>query len=129
MVSFAEIQSSNSRMATTLPSDLVAVFVGATSGIGEYTLKQFARYVRRPRVYFVGRSQDAGDRITAECNKINPEGKYSFIKADISLIRIVDDVCRDIKSKEQAVNLLFLSQGTFVAHTSTSIAQEEVPNR
>lgn len=43
-----------------------------------------------------------------------------FIKADCSLIRVVDDICRDIKSKEKAVNILFLTMGTFVAHTGTS---------
>jgi NADP-dependent 3-hydroxy acid dehydrogenase YdfG len=61
MVSLSDIQSSNSRIASTLPRGLVAVFVGATSGIGETTLKQFAKHAHQPRVYFIGRSQEAGD--------------------------------------------------------------------
>lgn len=108
-------QTSNPRtpgIASALPPGLVAVFVGATSGIGETTLKQFAKHARQPRVYFVGRSQEAGDRIAAECKALNAEGEYIFVKADTSLIRNVDDVCRDIKSKEKSVNLLFLSTGT-----------------
>ncbi|KAL9095083.1 MAG: hypothetical protein Q9165_002686 [Trypethelium subeluteriae] len=112
MVSFSEVQSSNSRISSTFPSGLVAIFVGATSGIGEYTLKQFAKYARRPRVYFLGRSQDAGDRIAGECKEVNPEGTYQFIKADVSSICEVDNVCRSVASQEQAINLLFLSQGT-----------------
>ena len=119
MVSLTDVQSSNSRIASTLPPGLVAVFVGATSGVGETSLKQFAKHSRQPRIYFVGRSQEAGDRIAAECRTLNSEGEYVFIKADTSLICTVDDVCRDIKSKEKAVNLLFLSTGSLIS-TETS---------
>ncbi|KAJ5825589.1 Short-chain dehydrogenase/reductase SDR [Penicillium riverlandense] len=108
MVSLPEVQASNAQIATSLPPGLVAVFVGATSGIGETALKEFARNARQPRVYFVGRSQDAGNRITAECRQLNPEGEFIFIKADCSLIKAVDEVCREIKDKENAINLLFL---------------------
>lgn len=120
MVTLQTIQSSNLRIGSTLPPGLVAVFVGATSGIGEFTLKRFAKHTRQSRVYFVGRSQEAGDRITSECNALDSEGQYIFVKADTSLIRIVDDVCRDIKSKEKTINVLFLSTGTLVMGTSTS---------
>ena len=112
MVALTDVQSSNSRIASALPPALVAIFVGATSGIGETSLKQFAKHARQPHVYFIGRSQEAGDRILAECKALNSEGEYIFIKADTSLIFNVDDVCRDIKSKEKAVNLLFLSTGS-----------------
>ena len=116
MVAISDIQSSNARIASTLPPGLVAVFVGGTSGIGEYTLKRFAKHARQPRIYIVGRSQEAADRIIAECTKSDAEGQYIFIKADTSLIRNVDDVCHEIRSKEQAVNLLFLSTGTLVSN-------------
>lgn len=33
----------------------VGVFVGGTSGIGEFTLKAFARRIRRPTIYIIGR--------------------------------------------------------------------------
>ena len=118
MVSLTEVQSSNSLIPSVLTPGLVAVFVGATNGIGETTLKQFAKYTRQPRVYFIGRSQEAGERIKAECEELNKEGQYEFIKADVSLIKVVDDICRDIKSKEQAINLLFMTQGTMQPHTS-----------
>lgn len=111
MVSLAQVQSSNSLISSTLPPHLVAVFVGATSGIGEATLKQFAKHSRQPRVYFVGRSQDAADRIAAECKALNSDSEYIFIKADVSLIRVVDEVCEEIKAKEKAINILFLSAG------------------
>ena len=114
MVSLPLVQSSNALIPSTLPPNLVAVFIGATSGIGEATLKQFAKHARRPRAYFVGRSQDAGDRIVAECKALNPEGEFVFIKADVSLMRVVDGVCEEIKAKEKAINILFLSAGVAV---------------
>lgn len=111
MVTLSQVQSSNALISSTLPPHLVAVFVGATSGIGEVTLKTFAKHSSQPRAYFVGRSQDAGDRIAAECKALNPDGEYIFIKADVSLIRVVDEVCEEIKAKEKAINILFLSAG------------------
>ena len=116
MVALSEVQSSNARIASTLPTRLVAVFIGGTSGIGEYTLKQFAKHACEPHIYIVGRSQEAADRITAECRKTNADGQYFFLRADTSLIRNVDDVCQHIRSKEKAVNILFLSTGTLVSN-------------
>ncbi|KAF9531936.1 hypothetical protein CPB83DRAFT_891274 [Crepidotus variabilis] len=103
MVSLAELQASNAQISSSLPAGMVAVF-----------------HTRQPRVYLSGRTQESGDRITAECKALNPEGDFVFIKADLSLLRNVDDLCRDIKSKEESINLLFLSIGSMVLHTETS---------
>lgn len=121
MISLTDVQCSNSSIASTLPLGLVAVFVGATSGVGETSLKQFAKYSRQPRIHFVGRSQEAGDRIAAECKTLNSEGEFIFVKADTSLIRTVDDICRDIKSKEKAINVLFLSAGSLISTGMSAI--------
>jgi NADP-dependent 3-hydroxy acid dehydrogenase YdfG len=120
MVSLSNVQLSNSLISSTLPP-LVAVFVGATSGIGEITLKKFAKYSHQPRAYFVGRSQDAADRILAECRAINPHGEYIFIKEDVSLIGVVDKVCEEIMAKEKALNILFLSAGAPIMDRSSTI--------
>ena len=111
MVSISQVQASNALISSTFPSRLVALFVGGTSGIGETTLKKFAKYSHQPRAYFVGRSQTAADRIVAECKALNPTGEYTFIKADVSLLRIVDEVCKEIRAQEKSLNILFLSQG------------------
>ncbi|KAI9710179.1 MAG: hypothetical protein M1828_002212 [Chrysothrix sp. TS-e1954] len=111
MVALTDVHASNDEIASSLP-DLVAVFVGATSGIGLCALKEFARHASRPRVYFIARSQEAADATTRECQALCPEGKFIFIKADVALLRNVDEVCQEIKSKENAINLLFLTQGT-----------------
>lgn len=111
MVSLSTVLSSNALISSTLPPGRVAVFVGATSGIGEITLKKFAKYTLKPRAYFIGRSQEAADRIATKCKALNSAGEFIFIKADISLIRVVDEVCNSIKVKEKMINLLFLSAG------------------
>ncbi|KAE9367745.1 hypothetical protein N431DRAFT_561636 [Stipitochalara longipes BDJ] len=124
MVSLTAINSSNTLISSILPHRPVAIFVGATSGIGEITLKKFSKYTVQPRIYFIGRSQEAADRIVSECKTLNASGEYNFIKADISLIRNVDSIYAQIKEKEKVVNLLFLSQG--VASFDRSETSEHV---
>lgn len=115
MVSLEDIRSSNSNIATALPPGLVAIFAGATSGIGEASLKQFAKNAVRPRIYFIGRSAQSGSRICAKLQELNPQGEYIYKSVDVSLLRSVDDACREIREKEVAVNLLFLSTGTMLS--------------
>ncbi|KAL1861177.1 hypothetical protein Plec18170_001692 [Paecilomyces lecythidis] len=112
MAALQHAKVSNERIASELPTGLVAVFVGGTSGVGEYTVKAFARYASKPRVYLVGRSQEAASRIVAECQRLNPGGYFEFIRADIGALKSVDDVSRQLCAKESAVNILFQSQGS-----------------
>ncbi|KAK9451763.1 oxidoreductase andH [Limtongia smithiae] len=124
MVLLTDIRESNSRIATELPAKLVAVFVGGTSGIGETTMKQFAKNVKEPRIYFVGRSDTAAERIKTELAALNPHGEYFFIQSDVSLIKNVDKVCDEIKERETAINVLCVSAGTLVMDKRTS---EDLP--
>ncbi|KAI9686005.1 MAG: hypothetical protein M1822_003988 [Bathelium mastoideum] len=121
MVAISQIQASNALITSSLPSHLVAVFVGATAGIGEATLKEFAKRANEPRVYFVGRSESAGNRILTECKALNSKGHFEFIQADVSLIRNVDKVSNDILAKESTLNLLFLSQGQAIMDGSETL--------
>ncbi|KAI1034680.1 hypothetical protein LB504_004740 [Fusarium proliferatum] len=109
MVSLSQVQQTNASAASKLPAGLVAVFAGATAGIGETALKAFTKYTTQPKIYYIGRSQEAGDRLKIELKELNPEGEYVFIKKDMSLLKNVDEVCRDIKSKETVLNVLFLN--------------------
>ncbi|KAF9776419.1 hypothetical protein IL306_005406 [Fusarium sp. DS 682] len=112
MVALSQVQQTNASAGSKLPAGLVAVFAGATAGIGETALKAFSKHTVRPKIYYIGRSQEAGDRLQNELKELNPDGEYVFIKKDMSLLKNVDEVCRDIKSKETVLNVLFLSQGT-----------------
>lgn len=92
-------------------SGLVAVFVGATSGIGMGTLKQFAKYAQAPKVYILGRSKKAAVSLLSEIQSSNPEGKFEFIETEISLMKNVDLACDQIKANEEKVDILFMSPG------------------
>ncbi|KAI0964991.1 putative short-chain dehydrogenases/reductase [Xylaria arbuscula] len=124
MVALSDIVASNKRIPSALPAGLIAIFVGGTSGIGEYTLKAFARYACAPKVIVIGRSQEAADRILEECRQLNPEGRFEFIRADVSLLKNVDDVCCEIREKVSTINLLFESQGSMAFETET---EEGIP--
>jgi short-subunit dehydrogenase len=85
--------------------------VGGTSGIGASSAREFIRYTRAPRVYLIGRSREQADSLIAEFKELNAEAQTHFIQSDVSLLRNVDDVCKEISSKEKKVNLLMLSAG------------------
>lgn len=89
----------------------MAVFVGGTNGVSEYTLKAFAKYVTKPQVYIIGRSQEAANRIVKECKELNKEGIFDFIKADVSLLKSVDDLCHQITKNEKNIDILFQTRG------------------
>ncbi|KAK6333826.1 hypothetical protein TWF730_004009 [Orbilia blumenaviensis] len=111
MVAIDAIKSANAAIKAKLPPGLVALFVGATSGIGEHTLRNFYQTAPSPRVYFVGRSQASADRIIADLKPLNPDGYLEFIQADASLIKNVDDVSQKFLEKEKQLNVLVMSQG------------------
>ncbi|KAF2008008.1 hypothetical protein P154DRAFT_584488 [Amniculicola lignicola CBS 123094] len=106
MVPLSEIIASNKQISSTFQNGLVAVFAGGTSG-----------------VYIVGRSQGDASRIIKECKLLNSAGEYELIAADVSLLKSVDEVCRQIKNKETAINILFETQGSmgFKAKTSEGL--------
>ncbi|KAF3401132.1 Oxidoreductase andH [Talaromyces pinophilus] len=86
----------------------VALFVGATNGVGRDSIKHFAKSTIL--VNFVGQSRERGEQLRSELTAINSDGYYVFISADVSLMTAVDDVCQVIMKKEQYLNLLFMSQ-------------------
>ncbi|RDW70263.1 hypothetical protein BP5796_08660 [Coleophoma crateriformis] len=110
MVSITNVRTSNATLKNG-PSGLVAVFVGATSGIGLGTLKAFAKSTQEPTAYVVGRSKKAAAALLDELQKSNPQAKFHFIESEISLIKNVDAVCEEVKSKESKVDILFMSPG------------------
>ena len=112
MVNIKDVRKSN--LAFKLSghaSGLVAVFVGATSGVGMGTLKQFAKYATAPKVYVIGRSKTGATPLLNDLKALNPEATFEFIETEISLIKNVDLACDEIKSKEKKVDILFMSPG------------------
>lgn len=115
MVSLKTIEKSNTQLPQLFAkSSPVALFVGATNGVGRNTLRTFVKSVHgtKPRIYFVGRSRQRGEELKAELLAIDPDGTYEFIAADVSEMASVDNICRQIIQQEKYLNLLFMSQGT-----------------
>jgi len=110
MVAIQAIRESNKRIAE-LPDGLVALFLGATSGIGKSAMIQFATHTVRPRIYFVARRPSAATGLIEELRNKNPEGKYTVIEKDVSLICETFDVVKFVKSRETTLDLLFESVG------------------
>jgi NADP-dependent 3-hydroxy acid dehydrogenase YdfG len=110
MVSLKDIRNSNHSLQSASPG-VVAVFAGATSGIGLATLKQFAKNANGPRAYIIGRSQEKASRIIDHLKTINPMGTYVFIEGQVSLIKEVDRICEEIKKFENHVDILCMSPG------------------
>lgn len=100
------------RSWTYTKSKLTFHVVGGTSGIGESTARAFIRNTTASRAYLIGRDQARASRIIEELRQIKPDSQAEFIKSDVSLLREVDEVCMDIKKKEDRLNLFFLSPGT-----------------
>ncbi|PVH88753.1 hypothetical protein DL98DRAFT_445704 [Cadophora sp. DSE1049] len=102
------------------PKELVGVFVGGTSGIGEWTFRAFIKHTTSPRAYLIGRNKAVAEKIVSEAQLSNPEAKIEFIPADCSLLKEVSRVCDEIKRGEEEVsgvgnakvNLLVLSQSS-----------------
>ncbi|EMC93566.1 hypothetical protein BAUCODRAFT_125417 [Baudoinia panamericana UAMH 10762] len=123
MVKYDIIQARATALVKSRP--LVAVFVGGTKGIGEYTIRTLARTHGSDgqglRVYIVGRNADAANKIITECQTSCPTGDFRFVKAtDLRLLRDVDQCSNRITQMERdgeglagepaRIDLLYLSQ-------------------
>ncbi|KAH7203272.1 hypothetical protein BKA60DRAFT_527227 [Fusarium oxysporum] len=94
------------------PQSFVAVFVGATRGIGLATLKALTRALPNPRFYVIGRSKARFAGELALLNEYNPNAAIQFVEAEVSLIKGIDGVCERIMNLEKHVDLLFMSPGS-----------------
>ncbi|KAJ3565829.1 hypothetical protein NPX13_g7354 [Xylaria arbuscula] len=113
MVEIRAMISSNTQLAK-VKEPSVALFVGATSGIGLGVLREFVRQTINPRVYFVARSITAAGTIAEELRLLNPGAKCEIIHKDVSLIRDAEKVAEYVMSQESSLDLLFMSQGCHV---------------
>ncbi|KAF5694738.1 hypothetical protein FDENT_866 [Fusarium denticulatum] len=94
------------------PQSFVAVFVGATRGIGLATLKVLTRALPNPRFYVIGRSKARFAGELALLNEFNLDATIQFVETEVSLIKGIDDACEKIKNLEKHVDLLFMSPGS-----------------
>nr|A0A097ZPD4.1 RecName: Full=Oxidoreductase andH; AltName: Full=Anditomin synthesis protein H [Aspergillus stellatus]BAP81862.1 AndH [Aspergillus stellatus] len=125
MPSLSQIRQANELLEDS-HSEIVAAFVGGTSGVGEEAAKRLASCVRKPEIFIVGRNEESAARVLAELRNANPQGSYQFVKVDISLLRNVDRACEAIRHKTQTLDLLFISAGSaLVAREDTEEGLEK----
>lgn len=112
MVSIRQVRTSNAAL-TEDTAPRTAVFVGGTSGIGKATLAALVNLKLPVKVYVVGRKsiKAAMGPFLDELREINPKADLIWVEGEVSLLSEVKRICDDIKSREEAIDLLFLSTG------------------
>lgn len=120
MVKLASATAAN--LAFVRQQPLTAVFVGATNGIGEYTMRALCKTHGHDgpglRIILLGRNTTAAQRIKIECMAVCPNAVFHFIAAgDISLLRNVDKACKQVQmvleesNDTPRVDMLVMCQG------------------
>ncbi|KAI6784039.1 short chain dehydrogenase/reductase family protein [Emericellopsis cladophorae] len=114
MVPYKAIKASNALIndsKSTAPR--IAVFVGATSGIGQLTASALVATGTRVRIYLIGRksSKERAQNFIQELHSISLKAEVIWTEGEASILGDVKRVCDIIKSKEKHVDLLFLTAG------------------
>lgn len=123
MVAIIDVRDANVKLVNSQP--LIAVFVGGTSGIGDYTVRELVKAHTNNgdglRIYLIGRKPEAAEAIFADCRRTHDKGEYHFVKAaDLSLLRNVDEAAAEVMKHlqdtpaadgEPRIDLLCMSQG------------------
>jgi len=110
MVSLREAQAANAALKDSQPA-MTAVFAGATNGIGLATLKAFAKHTPQGTAIIVGRNKARFEPELQKLRSTSPNGTFTFLETDITLLKNVDAVSEEIKKATQSIDLLCVSQG------------------
>jgi NADP-dependent 3-hydroxy acid dehydrogenase YdfG len=94
----------------------VALFVGATSGIGKATLEQLVLASKGKcalKVYVIGRKgpMEHSKALLESLRSMNPDADLIWIDREVSLLISVKQICTELKMRESVLDLLFLSAG------------------
>jgi len=84
----------------------VAVFIGAASGIGEFSLRSLAATCGKEgkglQAYIVSQNAKAAERIISACQESCPSGQFRFIQVNnLALLKDVDRVCVELIQTEE----------------------------
>lgn len=90
----------------------VGVFVGGTSGIGEYSAYSFAKFTKNATIYIVGRNDTAGEKIITKLRELQPECNAKFLKCDLSLVKNAVKFAEELTESETKINTLVVSAGS-----------------
>jgi NAD(P)-dependent dehydrogenase (short-subunit alcohol dehydrogenase family) len=110
MVTLQEVRTHNEGLGSRA-HDFVALFTGATTGIGRATVQELVSHLAGATIYVVGRSETSFAKELRQLRSLNSGVRIHFIEADVSLLREVDRVCQRVLAAETRVDLLFMTQG------------------
>jgi len=112
MPSFSVAQSTN---ASYTPSYTpTALITGATSGIGEAITKSLSKHLHgRVHLILVGRNHAAAEAIIAALPPSAKDCTYEFLACDVSLMKNVHALAKDLLERLPKLNFLVHSAGVF----------------
>lgn len=100
------VRSHNKTIKSQKP---IALFVGGTSGIGQYGALKLAELTSPEKVIITGRNKVNGDKIVSDLNKLSGSTNNEFIPCDVYLLKNVRKYTDEIKRKIKKLNYLVLS--------------------
>lgn len=111
MPSLALVRAANAAFS---PSYLpVAIFVGATAGIGKAAAQAFARYTKgNAHIIIVGRNEATADAVLSSFPAPSvPGAAHEFVACDMSLMANVHTTTSALLTRLPKVNLLVITAG------------------
>ncbi|KAG5638299.1 hypothetical protein H0H81_000824 [Sphagnurus paluster] len=92
----------------------VAIFVGGTAGIGQGLVEAFSRHTKgNAHIVIVGRNRAAADTIIAALPRPSDNAQYTheFVQCDVTLMKNVESVTKELLTRLPKINFLFMSPG------------------
>jgi NAD(P)-dependent dehydrogenase (short-subunit alcohol dehydrogenase family) len=110
MVSLPEIRASNAQInEDNLPR--LAVFIGSTAGIGKAALTALVSQKTSLKIYILGRNETSHREFLRHLQQSNSQAEIVWLEGQVTLLAEVKRLCIEIKSREESIDLLFLSAG------------------
>ena len=100
------------------------IITGATDGIGKQTAIELAKLGYN--IGLVGRNQEKGDEVLDEIASATGNHSLKYFKADLSIIKNLDNLANDIKREYDSIDILINNAGAYFSQYSETEEQLEM---